>query len=63
MNILSDHWSPALTIEKVCLSIILLLADPNPNDPLEEEAARLYLQDRQKHDAIAREWTERHAMA
>jgi ubiquitin-protein ligase len=32
--LLSDKWSPALTISKVLLSICSLLTDANPNDPL-----------------------------
>lgn len=34
LDILKDKWSPALQIDKVCLSIQLLLENPNPDDPL-----------------------------
>lgn len=34
LDILKDKWSPALQIDKVCLSIQLLLQNPNPDDPL-----------------------------
>merc|ERR1711964_819015 len=61
LDILSDQWSPALTIAKVLLSISSLLTDPNPNDPLVPEIAQLYLRDRSKHDATAREWVAKYA--
>ena len=37
-----DRWSPALTVEKILLSISSLLDDPNPDDPLDVEAANLF---------------------
>eukprot|EP00494_Astrolonche_serrata_P003753 UN03761 len=34
LDVLKDKWSPALQIRTVCLSLISLLQDPNPEDPL-----------------------------
>lgn len=63
LDILKDAWSPALTIGKVLLSICSLLADPNPNDPLVPEIAKLYHDNPQKYEQIAREYTMKYAVS
>jgi ubiquitin-conjugating enzyme E2 D/E len=62
LDILKDAWSPALTISKILLSICSLLADPNPNDPLVPEIAKLYNEDREKYDYNARQHTMKYAI-
>lgn len=61
LDILKDTWTPALTIEKVLLSISSLLADPNPNDPLVPEIAQLYKSYRIEHDINAKTYTLKYA--
>lgn len=49
LDILKNEWSPVLTLNKILLSIVSLLHDPNPNDPLVPEIANLYLNDYDKY--------------
>eukprot|EP01091_Cochliopodium_minus_P013566 TRINITY_DN439_c0_g1_i1.p1 TRINITY_DN439_c0_g1~~TRINITY_DN439_c0_g1_i1.p1 ORF type:complete len:157 (+),score=30.50 TRINITY_DN439_c0_g1_i1:29-472(+) len=61
LDILKDNWSPALTVSRVLLSISSLLCDPNPEDPLVPEIAKLYKQDRKQFEINARVWTQKMA--
>ena len=62
LDILKSKWSPALTINKVLLSICSLFSDCNPDDPLVPDIAKLYRNNRVEHDANARESTIKYAM-
>jgi ubiquitin-conjugating enzyme E2 D/E len=61
LDILNKNWSPALTISKLLLSISSLLTDPNPEDPLDVDAANIYKQDLDRFNQIARNYTLKHA--
>jgi ubiquitin-conjugating enzyme E2 D/E len=61
LDILKQNWSPALTISKVLLSILSMLTDPNPKDPLMPDIANQYIQDRGAYEVTAREWTQLYA--
>ena len=50
-----------MTLQAVVISVLSLLTDANPTDPLERDVGKLYMRDRTKFDAMAREWTNRYA--
>lgn len=39
-----------------------MLAEPNPDDAVEERAGNLYRNDRREWEKIAMEWTHKYAM-
>ena len=61
VDILKTEWSPALTISKVLVSIITLLDEPNPNDPLRGNIANEYKYNREAYNQNVIEWTEKYA--
>ena len=61
MDILKHNWTPSFRISTLLLSISSLLSDPNPDDPLRPEIAKIYIEDKVKHDALAKEWTLKYA--
>lgn len=62
LDILKDsYWAPCLDISKILLSICSLLSEPNPRDPLNHEAAELYLSNRKYYEAEARQHTIEYA--
>ncbi|CAD7953770.1 unnamed protein product [Amoebophrya sp. A120] len=42
LNILREEWKPVLSISAVIYGILHLFAEPNGNDPLNQEASRIF---------------------
>ena len=61
LDLLNVKWCPSLNISKLLLSILSLLDDPNPDDPLNKDAAKIYLEDNDKYIRKARIYTIQYA--
>ncbi|KAM6977798.1 ubiquitin-conjugating enzyme E2 T [Aplochiton taeniatus] len=55
-------WRPSLNIPTVLTSIQLLMAEPNPDDPLMADISAEYKHNKQAYLKKARKWTEKHAI-
>ena len=56
LDILQDQWGANLYLEKFLLSISSLLSDPNPDNPINYEAANLYKANKYEYYKKVREW-------
>ncbi len=62
ISVLKNDWSPAINIESLLLCISSLLSDPNPDDPLDNDVALVYINNREKFNAIARQYTDKYTV-
>eukprot|EP00435_Cladocopium_sp_Y103_P063269 s103_g24.t2 len=62
LDILSDQWTAALTMRTLLLSVVMLLAAPEPQDPVNVEAAALHLNHPELFAEKARLWTRTYAL-
>ena len=62
IDIFQDKWGPALSVfDKMIYSIQSLLDDPNPDNFLNENAAKLYKENKTAYNQTVREYTSRFA--
>ncbi|XP_022138687.1 ubiquitin-conjugating enzyme E2 5A-like [Momordica charantia] len=61
IDILKENWSPALTIEKLLLSICSILSNPEAQNSI-NEASMMYKNEYFRFCEVAREWTKIYAM-
>jgi ubiquitin-conjugating enzyme E2 D/E len=62
LDLLRDAWCPSLTISKVLLSLLSLLASPNPDDPLVKSIALVLQRSPEEYNRNAFEWTKKYAL-
>ena len=58
LDILQRNWSPTYDVCAILTSIRSLLNDPNPNSPANNEAAKLFLEDRRLYESKVRKLVE-----
>lgn len=54
LNILREDWKPVLTISSIIYGLLFLFYEPNPEDPLNKEAAELLKSDRRTFESSVR---------
>ncbi|KAF9147190.1 hypothetical protein BG015_011216 [Linnemannia schmuckeri] len=59
----NDQWKPATRISQVLKSLVTLLEQPNPDDPLMTDIAEIYSTDQAKFQKNAKEHTKKYASA
>jgi len=52
LNILREDWKPVLDINAVIYGLIYLFYEPNPDDPLNHDAAELFRQDIKRFQSV-----------
>jgi len=58
----TDEWSPSFFVSSVLLCVPVLLSRPNPDDPLNCDAATAFAYRQKDFEQTTREWTRKHAV-
>ncbi|XP_034248994.1 SUMO-conjugating enzyme UBC9-like [Thrips palmi] len=58
---LAESWSPSITLKGSCRIISMLLSEPNPNSPLNTDAARMMEDDEEMYNRTVLVWTKHFA--
>ncbi|KAJ3312567.1 hypothetical protein HDV04_002884 [Boothiomyces sp. JEL0838] len=56
-----DTWKPSYQIRNILEMLVSLLAQPNPDDPLDADIADNYVNNKAKFDQTAREYVKKYA--
>jgi len=59
LDTISSQWAPGISMAQVFMSIIALLSDPNPSDPINWEAARMLREDPDNYNRIVQDMVAR----
>lgn len=49
----AERWSPVQSVEKILISVVSMLAEPNDESPANVNAAKMWREDRQQFEQIA----------
>lgn len=55
----SERWSPIQSVEKILISVMSMLAEPNDESPANVEAARMWRERRGEYESVVREGVRR----
>lgn len=61
LNTLQKSWNAAMTLERLFLSIMMLLDLPNVDDFLDYDKAQLFIKDHDKFVQTAKDWVYKYA--
>jgi len=50
----SERWSPIQSVEKILISVMSMLAEPNDESPANVDAARMWREKRDEYEKIVR---------
>lgn len=51
----SERWSPIQSVEKILISVMSMLAEPNDESPANVEAAKMWRERRQEFERVVRD--------
>ena len=54
LNILREEWKPILDVNAIIYGLLHLFAEPNPDDPLNKEAADMFRQDARQFERMVK---------
>ncbi|KAI9765505.1 MAG: Ubiquitin-conjugating enzyme E2 7 [Geoglossum simile] len=55
----SERWSPIQSVEKILISVMSMLAEPNDESPANVEAAKMWRERRGEYESLVREKVRR----
>lgn len=55
----SERWSPIQSVEKILISVMSMLAEPNDESPANVEAAKMWRERREDYETVVREHVRR----
>lgn len=55
----SERWSPIQSVEKILISVMSMLAEPNDESPANVDAARMWRDNRRQYEKVVRDGVRR----